>query len=52
MITAANGIAHAYREVGDGAPPLVVLQHFRAAHGFLFQHQAEFAGDVHAFLAA
>jgi len=28
MITAANGIDYAYREVGDGVP-LVLLQHFR-----------------------
>ena len=28
-ITAANGIDYAYREVGDGAVPLVLLQHFR-----------------------
>src|SRR4051812_43555443 len=29
VITAANGIDYAYREVGDGAPALVLLQHFR-----------------------
>jgi len=28
-VTAANGIEYAYREVGDGAPALVLLQHFR-----------------------
>jgi len=29
MVSAANGIKYAYREVGDGAPALVLLQHFR-----------------------
>ena len=29
VVTAANGIDYAYREVGKGAPPLVLLQHFR-----------------------
>jgi pimeloyl-ACP methyl ester carboxylesterase len=29
VVTAANGIAYAYREVGEGTPPLVLLQHFR-----------------------
>jgi pimeloyl-ACP methyl ester carboxylesterase len=29
VISAANGIDYAYRDVGDGAPPLVLLQHFR-----------------------
>ncbi len=28
-VSAANGIDFAYREVGDGSPPLVLLQHFR-----------------------
>ena len=28
-VEAANGINHAYREVGEGTPPLVLLQHFR-----------------------
>ena len=28
-VSAANGIDYAYREVGDGTPPLVLLQHFR-----------------------
>ena len=28
-VTAANGIVYAYREVGEGGPPLVLLQHFR-----------------------
>ena len=28
-IHAANGIDYAYRSVGDGTPPLVLLQHFR-----------------------
>jgi len=28
-ISAANGIDYAYRQVGDGAMPLVLLQHFR-----------------------
>jgi pimeloyl-ACP methyl ester carboxylesterase len=29
VITAANGIDYTYRVVGDGSPPLVLLQHFR-----------------------
>jgi len=29
VLRAANGIDYVYREVGDGAPPLVLLQHFR-----------------------
>jgi pimeloyl-ACP methyl ester carboxylesterase len=29
MVSAANGIDYTYREVGDGAVPLVLLQHFR-----------------------
>jgi pimeloyl-ACP methyl ester carboxylesterase len=29
VITAENGIDYAYRVVGDGSPPLVLLQHFR-----------------------
>src|ERR1700733_3317924 len=29
LISAANGIEYAYRETGDGAVPLVLLQHFR-----------------------
>ena len=29
VVSAANGIKYAYREVGDGAPALVLLQHFR-----------------------
>ena len=29
VITAANGVEYAYREVGHGSPPLVLLQHFR-----------------------
>ena len=28
-VSAAGGIAYAYREVGEGTPPLVLLQHFR-----------------------
>src|SRR2546430_14335013 len=28
-VTAENGIEYAYREVGDGDAPLVLLQHFR-----------------------
>jgi pimeloyl-ACP methyl ester carboxylesterase len=28
-VTAASGVNYAYREVGEGAPPLVLLQHFR-----------------------
>jgi pimeloyl-ACP methyl ester carboxylesterase len=28
-VTATNGIAYAYRELGEGATPLVLLQHFR-----------------------
>jgi pimeloyl-ACP methyl ester carboxylesterase len=29
IVGAANGIEYAYREVGDGSVPLVLLQHFR-----------------------
>jgi pimeloyl-ACP methyl ester carboxylesterase len=29
MVSAANGIDYAYRELGEGTPPLVLLQHFR-----------------------
>ena len=29
VVSAANGIEYVYREVGDGAPALVLLQHFR-----------------------
>jgi len=29
VLSAANGIDYAYREVGDGTPPVVLLQHFR-----------------------
>jgi pimeloyl-ACP methyl ester carboxylesterase len=29
MVSAANGIDYAYRQLGDGAMPLVLLQHFR-----------------------
>ncbi len=29
MVSAANGVDHAFREFGDGALPLVLLQHFR-----------------------
>ena len=29
LVTAANGIEYAYREVGEDDPPLVLLQHFR-----------------------
>jgi pimeloyl-ACP methyl ester carboxylesterase len=29
VTSAANGIDYSYREVGDGTPPLVLLQHFR-----------------------
>ena len=29
MVSAANGIDYAYREVGEGTPALVLLQHFR-----------------------
>jgi pimeloyl-ACP methyl ester carboxylesterase len=28
-VSAANGIDYAYRDVGEGTPPLVLLQHFR-----------------------
>src|SRR5689334_7715216 len=28
-VSAANGIDYAYRQVGDGTTPLVLLQHFR-----------------------
>ena len=29
VISAANGIDYAYRQVGEGTPALVLLQHFR-----------------------
>jgi pimeloyl-ACP methyl ester carboxylesterase len=29
LVSAANGIDYAYRDAGDGAAPLVLLQHFR-----------------------
>ncbi|MGO9885571.1 MAG: alpha/beta fold hydrolase [Solirubrobacteraceae bacterium] len=29
VLSAANGVDYAYRDVGDGTPPLVLLQHFR-----------------------
>jgi pimeloyl-ACP methyl ester carboxylesterase len=29
LVSAPNGIDYAYREVGNGTPPLVLLQHFR-----------------------
>ncbi len=29
LVTAANGIDYAYRQVGEGTPALVLLQHFR-----------------------
>jgi pimeloyl-ACP methyl ester carboxylesterase len=29
LVEAANGVNYAYRESGEGAPPLVLLQHFR-----------------------
>src|SRR5690348_10803115 len=29
VVSAANGIDYAYREIGGGTPPLVLLQHFR-----------------------
>src|SRR6478672_10220454 len=29
VVGAANGVQYAYRDVGDGAVPLVLLQHFR-----------------------
>jgi hypothetical protein len=29
VVSAANGIDYAYREVGEGTPALVLLQHFR-----------------------
>ncbi len=31
LVSAANGIDYAYRDAGDGAVPLVLLQHFRGA---------------------
>jgi pimeloyl-ACP methyl ester carboxylesterase len=30
-VSAANGVDYAYRELGDGAVPLVLLQHFRGS---------------------
>jgi pimeloyl-ACP methyl ester carboxylesterase len=65
-VSAANGVDYAYREVGAGSVPLVLLQYSYllaglipqaqvkiypdSAHGFLFQHHAEFAADVEALL--
>jgi pimeloyl-ACP methyl ester carboxylesterase len=31
VVSAANGIDYVYRELGDGAVPLVLLQHFRGS---------------------
>jgi hypothetical protein len=56
-VISANGIDYSYRDTGGHAEPLVLLQHFRgnldndSAHGFLFQHHAEFAADIETFLA-
>jgi pimeloyl-ACP methyl ester carboxylesterase len=33
VVSAANGIDYAYRELGEGTPPLVLLQHFRGNLG-------------------
>jgi len=61
-VTAGNAIEYAYRDLGEGDVPLVLLElagllrdarvkiYPDSAHGFLFQHYAEFAADVHAFL--
>ena len=40
VIHADNGIVYAYRDLGTGTVPLVLLQHFRG----------EFAADVKRFL--
>ena len=29
VVEAANAVSYAYREVGEGTPALVLLQHFR-----------------------
>ena len=65
LASAANSVAYAYRDTGGGsddAAPLVLLAglipqarvkiYRDAAHGFLFQHHAEFAADVDDFLTA
>jgi hypothetical protein len=31
FVTAANGVEYAYREMGEGTVPLVLLMHFSAA---------------------
>src|SRR3954463_653958 len=31
VVSAANGIDYAYRQVGEGTPPLVLFQHFRGS---------------------
>ena len=65
-IEAENGIQYAYRDLGRGDVPLVLLQHFRgnldklpnarltiypeSAHGFRFQHRERFAADVAGFV--
>jgi hypothetical protein len=43
VVGTAGGLDYAYRDVGSGAVPLVLLQHFRG-------HHAEFAADVEQFL--
>ena len=59
LVSAANGIDYAYREAGEGATPLVLLQHFRgnldnwdpalidalAATRHVVTFDAEFAAD-------
>jgi pimeloyl-ACP methyl ester carboxylesterase len=65
LVSAANGIDYAYREAGEGATPLVLLQHFRgnldnwdpalidalAATRHVVTFDAEFAADCEAFLS-
>jgi hypothetical protein len=47
LVSAANGIDYAYREIGEGTVPLVQPG---SAHGFLFQYHAGFGADLEAFL--
>ena len=39
MVSAANGIDYAYRDIGGGTLPVVLLQHFRLFFSELFPSQ-------------
>jgi pimeloyl-ACP methyl ester carboxylesterase len=49
VVSAANGIDYAYRDTGL-IPQAALKIYPDSAHGFLFQHHAEFAADVMKFL--